>query len=84
MELRLGLLRIIQFMCIIRLTQNWSQLDATPGYRGDKGEGTAFPIFLPFWDKRIERRPWLQLWRKAFERLSNVEALCEFPLTLLI
>jgi hypothetical protein len=38
-------------------TTDWEQLDETPGYRGHIGEGTAFPIFLPFWDKRIERQP---------------------------
>lgn len=57
------------------LTTEWEQLDVAPGYRGDKGEGSAFPIFLPFWEKRIERRPWLQLWRKAFKRLMHIEAL---------
>jgi hypothetical protein len=55
-------------------TKTWEQLDETPGYRGHLGEGTAFPIFLPFWDKRIERRPWLHLWKTAYERLANVEA----------
>jgi hypothetical protein len=57
------------------LTQNWDQLDETPGYRGHLGEGSSFPIFLPFWDKRVERKPWLQIWRKAFERLGDVDAL---------
>lgn len=57
------------------LTQSWDQLDETPGYRGHLGEGSSFPIFLPFWDKRVERKPWLQIWRKAFERLGEVEAL---------
>ena len=56
-------------------TKSWDQLDETPGYRGHLGEGSAFPIFLPFWDKRIERRPWLNLWRTAYERLTNVEAI---------
>jgi hypothetical protein len=56
-------------------TTAWEQLDETPGYRGHIGEGTAFPIFLPFWDKRIERQPWLRLWRTAYERLDQVEAL---------
>jgi hypothetical protein len=56
-------------------TKTWSELDEYPGYRGDIGEGTAFPIFLPFWDKRIERQPWLHLWRKAYDRLRAAEAL---------
>ena len=53
-------------------TNGWEELDETPGYRGHLGEGTTFPIFLPFWDKRIERGPWLRLWRTAYERLHTV------------
>jgi len=57
------------------LTTNWNELDDAPGYRGYKGDGTAFPIFLPFWDKRIEEPPWLAIWTDAFKRLSRVDAL---------
>lgn len=56
-------------------TNSWEELDETPGYRGHLGEGTTFPIFLPFWDKRIERRPWLLLWRTAYERLRTAGTL---------
>lgn len=52
-------------------TKSWSDFDNAPGYRGDTGEGTKFPIFLPFWDKRIEQGPWLSLWRKAYQRLET-------------
>jgi hypothetical protein len=40
---------------------------------------------LPFWDKCIERRPWLDLWKAAYRRLANVEAViiwgCSLPPT---
>jgi hypothetical protein len=51
-------------------TKSWDDFDSKPGYRGHVGVGTEFPIFLPFWDKRIEKRPWLDLWKKAYKRLS--------------
>lgn len=35
-------------------TESWGDFDEAPGYRF-AGEGTNFSIFLPFWDKRIER-----------------------------
>ena len=56
-------------------TKEWSELDSQPGYRGYQGTGTRFPIFLPFWDKRIEKGPWLALWRTAYQRLKQVEEL---------
>ena len=54
-------------------TMNWSDFDRAPGYRGYEGTGNVFPIFLPFWDKRIEQAPWLQLWKNAFAKLQTVE-----------
>ncbi|TAM45590.1 MAG: hypothetical protein EPN55_07800 [Gammaproteobacteria bacterium] len=51
-------------------TVAWEDFDDAPGYRGHSGNGTKFPIFLPFWDKRIEHEPWLRLWKKAYNRLS--------------
>lgn len=50
-------------------TKSWRDFDDAPGYRGDSGKGTVFPIFLPFWDKRIEKKPWLGLWRDAYKSL---------------
>jgi len=41
-----------------------------PGYRGYSGEGTRFPIFLPFWDKRVTSEPWLTPWRRAYRQLQ--------------
>jgi hypothetical protein len=32
-------------------TRRWADLDDKPGYRGHIGDGTVFPIFLPFWEK---------------------------------
>jgi hypothetical protein len=56
-------------------TENWDDLDNHPGYRGDIGQGTEFPILLPFWDKQIELSPWLELWRMAYQRFKNVDHL---------
>jgi len=50
-------------------TRAWDDFDNSPGYRGHVGQGTEFPIFLPFWDKRIEKQPWLSLWQQAYNRL---------------
>jgi len=59
---------------VIEVRMNsWDDLDVTPGYRGDQGTGTVFPIFLPFWDKRIEEKPWLPLWQTAFRRLKETK-----------
>jgi hypothetical protein len=57
------------------LTTDWGDFDDSPGYRGHKGTGTIFPIFLPFWDKRIERSPWRQLWSDCLARLERVGTL---------
>jgi hypothetical protein len=54
------------------LTKEWKDFDKFPGYQGHKGTGTKFPIFLPFWEKRVEREPWLSLWRDAYTRLRKV------------
>lgn len=45
----------------------WSDFDGKPGYRAHQGD--TFPILLPFWDKRIEKTPWLPIWQLAFKRL---------------
>lgn len=52
-------------------TGAWDDFDDAPGYRGYSGEGTQFPIFLPFWDKQVTRKPWLTLWRRAYEQLRG-------------
>jgi hypothetical protein len=48
-----------------------STLSPVTGYQ----DRNPFPIFLPFWDKRIEKEPWLALWRAAYQRLKQVEEL---------
>lgn len=65
-------------------TKTWSELDLSPRYRGDQGTGTIFPIFLPFWDKRIEREPWLRIWRAAYLSLKEADELlvCGYSLPL--
>jgi hypothetical protein len=57
------------------LTSDWGDFDDSPGYRGHSGTGTTFPIFLPFWDKRIERGPWRQLWTDCLARLEKTGTL---------
>lgn len=52
-------------------TRNWPHLEKSPGFLRFKHESTAYPIFLPFWDKRIESGPWLRIWARAFQRLEN-------------
>lgn len=52
-------------------TKSWDDLSLTPGYRGHLGKGTRYPIFLPFWDKRIDEGAWLNLWKKAYNVLSK-------------
>jgi hypothetical protein len=54
-------------------TGGWDDFADTPGYRGYSGEGTRFPIFLPFWDKQVTRGPWLPLWRKAHQQLQKTK-----------
>jgi hypothetical protein len=61
--------------CIEVRTQAWGDLDPKPGYRGHLGEGVTFPIFLPFWEKRIEKGPWLPIWQTAFARLQQSDRL---------
>jgi len=56
-------------------TRKWSELDISPRYRGDQGAGTVFPIFLPFWDKHIEREPWLKIWKAAYLCLKSSDEL---------
>jgi hypothetical protein len=56
-------------------TKDWEVFDQKPGFRGHSGEGTVFPIFLPFWDKRIEEPPWRHLWKTAFSQLRHTAAL---------
>lgn len=55
-------------------TKEWKDFDSAPGYtRISTRETKAFPIFLPFWDKRIERRPWVRLWREALKKLQSAD-----------
>ena len=52
------------------IQREWADFDKTYGYQAHEGEGTSFPIFLPFWDKRIEKAPWIKLWKLAHDQLS--------------
>ena len=54
-------------------TAAWEDFENAPGYRGYSGDGTKFPIFLPFWDKQVTRGPWLTLWQKAYQQLKETK-----------
>lgn len=57
-------------------TKTWSAFDDSPNYRAALGgNGTKFAVFLPFWEKRVEARPWLQLWKHALSALRQVDRL---------
>lgn len=57
------------------VTKDWKAFDEHPYYLGFKNDGSVFPIFLPFWDKRIELGIWHQLWKAAYSRLSRTKTL---------
>ena len=61
--------------------ESWDDFDEKPGYRAT---GPAFPILLPFWDKKIEEEPWASIWRKAAHHLKKTENLliCGYSLPL--
>lgn len=66
--------RISRKTIVVR-TKRWKDFDVVPGYKGHHGVGTTFPIFLPFWEKRIEKIPWLPIWQRALlglQRVANV------------
>jgi hypothetical protein len=54
-------------------TRAWDDFEDAPGYRDYSGEGTRFPIFLPFWDKQVTRVPWLTLWQRAHQQLQKTK-----------
>ena len=57
-------------------TRLWADFDKAPGYtRIATRETTAFPIFLPFWDKRIEEEPWIDVWKQALTKLTEANNL---------
>ena len=55
-------------------TRGWPELESAPGFTRFKREGTSYPIFLPFWDKRVEADPWREVWVKAFENLEKIDS----------
>jgi len=64
-------------------TKSWSQLDDSPNYRAALGgKGTKFAVFLPFWEKRIETRPWLSVWRAATRALKRATRLISWGYSL--
>lgn len=51
-------------------TTRWEDLREQPGFLRYLESGTDYPIFLPFWDKRIELNPWIKIWKAAFGQLK--------------
>ena len=50
--------------------QSWADFDIEPGYYATSGD-SLFPIMLPFWDKKIEEKPWSQIWERAAAHLNK-------------
>ncbi len=62
----------------IDVPTDWTDLDESPGYTASKvgfDDATRYPIILPFWEKPIERDPWLGLWKQARRHLGDSEDL---------
>ena len=57
------------------VTKDWKAFGKQPYYLGFKNDGSVFPIFLPFWEKRIGRGIWQELWKTAYSRLSKTSTL---------
>jgi hypothetical protein len=55
--------------------KKWKDFEKSPRYMRHSTHQTDFPIFLPFWDKRVEEEPWVRLWRSAYHRLRNAKLL---------
>ncbi len=55
--------------------KSWDDFEKAPRYLGHKGKGFTYPIFLPFWDKEIEKEPWRTLWRSASRQLARTRIL---------
>lgn len=51
---------------------SWKDFDSQPGYRA---HGPAFPILLPHWDKKVEKKPWRTIWQLAAEHLRQTSSL---------
>lgn len=50
--------------------RSWADFDKEPGYRATTND-SLFPIMLPFWDKRIEDKPWSKIWAQAAAHLNR-------------
>src|SRR2546426_403676 len=48
--------------------ESWADFDEQPGYRAHSSD-SLFPIMLPYWDKKVEERPWSEIWKQAAAHL---------------
>jgi SIR2-like domain len=54
--------------------ESWAAFDKEPGYRAHTDD-SFFPIMLPFWDKKIEDKPWSEIWKRAAAHLNRCSQL---------
>jgi len=53
--------------------ESWADFETEPGYRAHSD--FPFPIMLPFWDKKVEEKPWSEIWRQAARHLHKCSRL---------
>jgi len=59
-------------------TASWEAMFAHPGYGASSAnysDPSSYPIILPYWEKPIEQRPWVDLWRLARKQLQETDYL---------
>lgn len=52
--------------------KSWKDFDKQPGYAD---YAPPFSILLPYWEKRVERPPWLEIWQRAAGHLLKTTSL---------
>ncbi len=62
--------------------KSWDEFDESPGYSAHRIFEDEFPILLPFWEKKIEIKPWAQIWHDAGRKLRRCENLVVFGYSL--
>jgi len=50
--------------------KSWRAFEKEPGYRAHSCD-SLFAIMLPYWDKKIEERPWSDIWKRAAAHLQK-------------
>ena len=61
--------------------ESWDDFDDEPGYRAHRTEQsisnaeTVFSILLPYWDKKVDEKPWSSIWTKTAAHLMGTRRL---------